>query len=44
VHQTNDASGDEVLAVGTATARIESAGSDGSREVQVREDAVVNVP
>src|SRR5687767_11598468 len=37
----NDASRDQVFAVGAAAPRIERAGSDGPREAQVREDAFV---
>ena len=41
LHQPDDAPGHEVLAIGAATARIERARGDRSRESEVRDDALV---
>ena len=41
VDKTNEASRDEVFAVGAATPRVECARRDGSREAEVREDALI---
>jgi hypothetical protein len=42
LHQPDQAPGDEVLAVGAAAARVDGSGGDRSRELKVRDDAVIS--
>ncbi len=42
LNEAEDPRGDEVLSVGTVAARVERAESDGTSEIEVRHDALLN--
>jgi hypothetical protein len=42
LNEADQTPGDEILAVGAAAARVDRAGGDRSRELEVRDDAVIS--
>jgi hypothetical protein len=42
LHQADKAPGDEILTIGAAAPRIDGSGGDRSRELKVRDDAVIS--